>query len=135
MRIATVVGIATLAVACTAGHRVAADRPPPTTALANTTVATTGVSSAPGVSKPAAPVASSDQAETIDQSLVKRGYRPRRINSQLRYCLSQTLTGTHFSDTVCLSSAQIKANDQNTKQNLDTLNRELRTACPNNSCN
>jgi hypothetical protein len=139
MKIVTLGGAASLALACAARYHVVADTPPAPTTSAKTAVAmATSATSTPGTTNPVTPASvssSSDQAERIDQSLVKRGYRPRRLKGQLRYCLSQTLTGTHFSNTVCLSEAQIKANDQHLKSELDTINRAGRAVCPNNSCN
>jgi hypothetical protein len=78
---------------------------------------------------------SPDQAVSVDQSLVKRGFRPVQRQGQLLYCRSHILTGTHFSNTVCLTQAQIAANDENTKANLDTLSRAGKAACPTSSCN
>jgi hypothetical protein len=75
-----------------------------------------------------------DHAETVDQRLVKRGYRPRQLNGQLQYCKSETLTGTHFRNTVCITAQQIKAIDQNTQGELDTMNRAGKVPCLNN-CN
>jgi hypothetical protein len=93
-------------------------------------VATNAVASA------SAAGSSTDVADgVVDQSLVKRGYRPRQINGQLRYCQSQTVTGTHFANTVCLTREQIRVIDDNTKNGLDQLGRAGRTACPNNNCN
>ena len=78
---------------------------------------------------------STDNANlAVDQTLLKRGYRPRQINGQLKYCRSQILTGTRFSNTVCLTQAEISANDGNTQSNLDTLGRAGRALCPNNKC-
>jgi hypothetical protein len=135
MRIAILAGIASLAVACASRNHVATHRPPAPTTSANTAVAmATGTSSTPGATITPAN-STGEQAETVDQSLIKRGYQPRRIKGQLRYCKSQTLTGTHFDNTVCLTSSDIKANDQNTKRDLDTINRLPGTPCPNNSCN
>jgi hypothetical protein len=131
------VGVASLTVACAARDHYAADRPPAPTTSANTVAAmATSATSRPAATSAVTPARSStsDQAE-IDQSLLERGYRPRRLKGQLLYCRSQTLTGTHFSNTVCLTEAQIKANDQNTQSELDTMSRAGRAVCPNNSCN
>jgi len=136
MRISTLAGIASLVLGCASRHHVATDRPPAPTTPANASVAlASGRTSTPLATTKSTPATSSDeQTETIDQSLIKRGYRPRRIKGQLRYCLAQTLTGTHFDNTVCLTSAEIKENDQNTKRNLDTINRLPTDKCINNQC-
>jgi len=70
----------------------------------------------------------------VDQTLVQRGYQPRRFNGQLKYCRSQVLTGTHFRSTVCLTPEEISATDGNTKSDLNQLDRAGRSICPNNKC-
>jgi hypothetical protein len=65
---------------------------------------------------------------------VKRGFQPRRLNGQLKYCRSQVLTGTHFRSTVCLTPDEISAADGNTKSDLNQLDRPGRSICPNNNC-
>ncbi len=78
---------------------------------------------------------STDNANlVVNQTLLKRGYQPRRFKGQLKYCRTQVLTGTRFSNTVCLTQEQISATDGNTKNNLDTLGRAGRALCPNNKC-
>jgi hypothetical protein len=78
---------------------------------------------------------STDKANlVVNQTLLKRGYRPRHINGLLKYCRTQVLTGTHFSNTVCLTQEEISATDGNTKSNLDTLGRAGRALCPNSKC-
>jgi hypothetical protein len=70
----------------------------------------------------------------VSETLVKRGYQPRQLNGQLKYCRSQVLTGTHFRSTVCLTPEEISATDGNTKSDLNTLDRAGRSICPNNKC-
>ena len=78
---------------------------------------------------------STDKANlVVNQTLLKRGYRPRQINGLLKYCRTQVLTGTHFSNTVCLTPEEISATDGYTKSNLDTLGQAGRALCPNNKC-
>jgi hypothetical protein len=85
--------------------------------------------------RPASANSSTDNANlAVNQTLVKRGYQPRQLNGQLKYCRSQVLTGTHFSNTVCLTQEEISATDGNTKSDLDTLGRAGRAICPNNKC-
>jgi hypothetical protein len=109
-------------------------RPPaPTPSSAVSTANSTPAATAP--SRPAAANSSTDNAiPAVNQALVKRGYQPRRLNGQLKYCRSQVLTGTHFSNTVCLTQEEISATDGNTKSDLDTLGRAGRAICPNNKC-
>jgi hypothetical protein len=78
---------------------------------------------------------SADNANpAVNQTLVKRGYQPRQLDGQLKYCRSQVLTGTHFRSTVCLTQDEISATDGNTKSDLNTLDRAGRSICPNNNC-
>ena len=70
----------------------------------------------------------------VNQTLVQRGYQPRLLNGQLKYCRSQVLTGTHFRSTVCLTPEEISATDGNTKSDLNQLDRAGRSICPNNNC-
>jgi hypothetical protein len=85
--------------------------------------------------KSASADSSADNAKlVVNQTLVKRGYQPRRLNGQLKYCRSQVLTGTHFRSTVCLTPDEISATDGNTKSDLNQLDRAGRSICPNNQC-
>ena len=70
----------------------------------------------------------------VNQTLVQRGYQPRLLNGQLKYCRSSVLTGTHFRSTVCLTPEEISATDGNTKSDLNQLDRAGRSLCPNNRC-
>ncbi len=107
--------------------------PAPTPYNVVTTANATPAASTPARS--ASANSSTDNANlAVNQSLVKRGYRPRRLNGQLKYCRSQVLTGTHFSSTVCLTQEEISATDGNTKSDLDSIGRAGRAICPNNKC-
>jgi hypothetical protein len=50
-------------------------------------------------------------ADTVDQSLVERGYKPAQDNGTVVYCQS-TLTPEHFRETRCYTAEQIKAMDR-----------------------
>jgi len=108
---------------------------PPAPAPRN--VATTA-NSTPAASTPARSASANSSTDNanpaVNQILVKRGYQPRRLNGQLKYCRSQVLTGTHFRSTVCLTQDEISATDGNTKSDLNTLDRAGRSICPNNKC-
>jgi hypothetical protein len=107
--------------------------PPPAPHNAVTTGNATPAATAPAGSA-GANASTGNANPAVNQSLVKRGYRPRQINGQLKYCRSQVLTGTHFNNTVCLTQEEISATDGNTKSDLDTLDRAGRAICPNNKC-
>jgi hypothetical protein len=109
-------------------------RPPaPTPSNAVSTANPTPAATAPA--RPATAKSPTDNATpAVNQTLVKRGYQPRRLNGQLKYCRSQVLTGTHFRSTVCLTPDEISATDGNTKSDLNQLDRAGRAICPNNKC-
>jgi hypothetical protein len=100
--------------------------------------AVTTANSTPAATTPARTAnanASTDNANpAVNETLLKRGYQPRKINGQLKYCRSAVLTGTHFSSTVCLTPEEISATDGNTKSDLNQLDRAGRSICPNNKC-
>jgi hypothetical protein len=119
VRFALLIGVASLAVACTTRDQGAATVPPAPATPVNAVGAVT---------------ASATDANAVNENLVKRGYRTMRRNGQLLYCQTQTLTGTHFNNTVCLTEAQIRARDQDTQNTKDQLGREGRAACPSGGC-
>jgi uncharacterized protein YggE len=138
MRIITLLGVASITVACAARDHVAANSSPAPATSANTTIVTaTSATPTPVATGAVTSAGVSSSSETVNQTLVKRGYRVRRLSGQLKYCRTETLTGTHFSNTVCLTEAEILAQDQRTQGDLDTLNRAARAACPggNSGCN
>jgi hypothetical protein len=98
----------------------------------------TTANSTPAATTPARSASANSSTDSanlvVNQTLLKRGYQPRQINGQLKYCRTQVLTGTRFSNTVCLTQEEISAADGNTKGNLDTLGRAGRALCPNNKC-
>jgi hypothetical protein len=115
---------------------------PPAPAPNNTAPAATptpaATTPAPAATTPARSAGANSSADNVNpavnQILVKRGYQPRQLNGQLKYCRSQVLTGTHFRSTVCLTPDQISATDGNTKSDLNQLDRAGRSICPNNNC-
>jgi hypothetical protein len=128
MRIITLVAVAGFAVGCAAHDR--ATEPVRATSANTAAVMASGATAAPVATGTVTPATSSgDPADTVDQSIVKRGYRARRVNGQLMYCRSETQTGTHFSNTVCLTAAQIKAIELNAQSTLDTMSQIGRSAC------
>jgi len=108
----------------------------PTPAATNPTPAATNPT--PAATTPATSASANSPTDNANpaviQALVKRGYQPRRLNGQLKYCRSQVLTGTHFRSTVCLTPDEISAADGNTKSDLKQLDRAGRSICPNNNC-
>jgi hypothetical protein len=65
----------------------------------------------------------------VDVSLVKEGYRVTRRHDRILYCRSQSLTGTLFASTVCLTAAQIASQKRDLQQSKDLLNQGHATHC------
>jgi hypothetical protein len=68
-------------------------------------------------------------AAGVDRSLLKDGYSVVRRNGQVLYCRSQSVTGTKFSDRVCLTAAQIHKEQEDAQQAKDTLNKARAAQC------
>jgi hypothetical protein len=112
--------------------------PAPNNAVTTANSTPAAINSTPAAIAPARSASTNSSTDNpnpvVNQTLVKRGYQPRRLNGQLKYCRSQVLTGTHFRSTVCLTPDEISATDGNTKSDLNTLDRAGRSICPNNKC-
>jgi hypothetical protein len=75
-------------------------------------------------------------ADIVNQDLIKRGYRLKKLNGRQLYCKTEVLTGTHFSNSVCLSEAQLKALDRDTQNSKDRMGRQTIMPCPSSAgCN
>jgi len=82
------------------------------------------------------PVAAAPDGDSagVDRSLVKDGYRVVRRNGQVLYCRSQSVTGTKFSSTVCLTAAQLRKQQEDLQQTKDTLNQAHAAQCLGSQC-
>lgn len=118
-------------------------RPPAVAALAdpNSKVTSTGAVAASAhvgtTTIAAAPVADhpADDPNVVNQSYVKRGYKAVHRNGEMLYCRSETLTGTHFKNTVCLSDAQMQAADRNKQEAIDQMGKAGGVDCRVYKCN
>lgn len=72
-------------------------------------------------SSPSAPLGADGAA--VDPSLVQRGYHPRMVNGELKYCRSETVTGSLFSSMVCLTKTDIKAREDNAQNSIGMAHR------------
>jgi hypothetical protein len=72
---------------------------------------------------PPAVAAAAPSSGPSDAELRARGYRPASINGTRVYCRSEAVTGTSFRSTVCLTAAQLQAEQQQTRASLDTMDR------------
>lgn len=68
-------------------------------------------SSSPGAPAAGSPGTVSVPADLVDQSLLKRGYKPGLYQGKVYYCKA-TLTPEHFREDRCYTADQIKAMDR-----------------------
>ena len=76
-----------------------------------------------------------DDPTVVNQKYVKRGYNPVHRNGEILYCKSETLTGTHFKNTVCLSAAQLQVADRNNQEAIDQMGKAGGVDCHVYKCN
>ena len=72
--------------------------------------------------------------DVVDPALVKEGYRVVRRQGSIRYCQTQTVTGTKFADTVCMTAAQIQELKRETEQSKRLLIRSGPANCLGSQC-
>lgn len=70
----------------------------------------------------------------VDAELVREGYRVVRRHDQILYCRSQSVTGTLFASTVCLTASQIASQKRELQQSKDLLNQGRATQCVGPEC-
>jgi hypothetical protein len=100
---------------------------PPITPIASpstTVAAATGTASALN-----APTTSA-----VDPVLVKEGYRAVRRQGMILYCQTQTVTGTKFANTVCMTAEQLQEVKRETQQSKRLLIRSGPANCVGNQC-
>lgn len=91
---------------------------PPASAVASVAgsgpsdTAPSGISST--TAAPAGAAGARPTANTVDQALIKRGYKPGLYEGKVLYCES-TLDSEHFRLTRCYTAEQIKARDRATQ--------------------
>jgi hypothetical protein len=106
-------------------------------ACSSTAQKATPVAQAQAVAQSASPpVAAAPDGDSagVDRSLLKDGYHVVRRNGQVLYCRSQSVTGTKFSSTVCLTAAQIHKQREDLQQTKDTLNQARAAQCLGSQC-
>ena len=132
-RVGLFIGAAALTAACATREHV------PPTPPGSSNPARTNVTESPLPSTSSAAAAktasASYEVEPANQDLIKRGYRLKRINGELLYCKTQVLTGTHFTNTLCLTEARLKALDLDTQSSKDRMGRQTQAPCPLAACN
>jgi hypothetical protein len=70
----------------------------------------------------------------VDRSLVKDGYRVVRRNGHVLYCRSQSVTGTKFSSTFCLTADEIHKEQEDLRQQKDALHKARAFQCLGPEC-
>jgi len=70
----------------------------------------------------------------VDPALVKQGYRVARRQGKLLYCQTQTVTGTKFANTTCMTAEQIHELNRETEQAQRLLNKSGYTECLGPQC-
>jgi len=83
---------------------------------------------------PAAPVARAGSDAAVDASLVAQGYHVVRTGARVRYCRTQTPTGTAFASTVCLSPEQVEQERRSLKHSQDDLSLPRGITCARKIC-
>ena len=69
-----------------------------------------------------------------DPALVKEGYRVVRRQGTILYCQTQTVTGTKFASTVCMTAEQIQELKRETEQSKRLLIRSGPANCVGSQC-
>ena len=82
----------------------------------------------------AAPVAGAGADAAVDVSLVRQGYHVVRTGARVRYCRTQTPTGTAFASTVCLSPEQVEEQRRSLKHSQDDLSLPRGITCSSKIC-
>ena len=95
-----------------------------------------GTSIWPAAASAAATASATDAPadDVVDPALVKEGYRVVRRQGSIRYCQTQTVTGTKFADTVCMTAAQIQELKRETEQSKRLLIRSGPANCLGSQC-
>ena len=83
---------------------------------------------------PAAPVARAGTDAAVDASLVRQGYHVVRTADRVRYCRTQTPTGTAFASTVCLTAEQVEQERRSLKHSQDDLSLPRGITCSAKIC-
>jgi hypothetical protein len=95
------------------------------------------VAQSPTIAATATGTGSATNATTgsaVDATLVKEGYRVVRRQGKILYCQTQTVTGTKFGNTVCMTAEQIQELKRETEQSKRLLIRSGPANCVGTQC-
>jgi hypothetical protein len=104
-------------------------------AAASASISATATTATGTASATAAPPGSADPSvPKVDPALIKEGYRAVRRHGKILYCQSQSVTGTKFDSTVCMTAEQIQELKRETEQSKRLLIRSGAATCLGVSC-
>jgi hypothetical protein len=104
---------------------------PPLSAVSGTSPGTPGPATA---GSGAAAATSGDATAGVDANLVKDGYRVVKRHDQVLYCRSESVTGTLFASTVCLTASQIASQKRDLLESKDLLKQAGAARCAGPEC-
>jgi hypothetical protein len=86
--------------------------------------ALSAVQSAQAPATPAAADSSKAAEDARNKALLAQGYKPEIKNGTTYYCRREAQLGSHFETKVCGTPDQLRANQQDTKDVMDKIQRE-----------
>ena len=82
----------------------------------------------------AAPQEHSGAPLSTKDAYLRQGYRPSLLHGELLYRRSESVTGTQFPGTVCMSEQQIREQEQKTRDASESRAMHPNLQCHNQSC-
>jgi len=105
------------------------------TATASTAAAGSAATAAGTASAANASGSATDpSAPKIDPALIKAGYRAVKRQGKILYCQTQSVTGTKFANTICMTAEQIQEQQRETEQSKRLLIRSGTANCAGTQC-
>jgi hypothetical protein len=96
--------------------------------------ASASTSTTPATATGTASATNAPAGGAADPALVKEGYRAVRRQGTILYCQTQTVTGTKFASTVCMTAEQIQELKRETEQSKRLLIRSGPANCVGSQC-
>jgi hypothetical protein len=81
-----------------------------------------------------APAVAVAPGDGVDPSLIKEGYRVVKRQNNVLYCRTESVTGTAFKSTVCLTAEQIQRQKRALQDTKNELNKLRASGCVGNTC-
>lgn len=121
---------AALAMACSSESR----NTKPVVAAPSPTAASTSTSTTAATATGTASATNAPAGSAVDPALVKEGYRVARRQGKILYCQTQTVTGTKFANSVCMTAEQIQELKRETEKSKRLLIRSGPANCVGTQC-